>query len=733
MSKRFHFQIPKDNIRVEKFEKSGFSEPYQRLNHSDHGRKLLSQTLTLQQVEFTKKDARFTEELFLQIETPPELSLKTEKLKIEKLGFEIINYSNQNKSIGTAKINKSELETFKTKVIEYTESEDHRRKTYFSSIEDISTIPTESKIKTEIDFESDEEISVIINLYSSLSRKEKMVINNYILDELKKITKDSQIRNFSNGVTSIACKLKSKEIPNIAAEFSTIKEIKNNSVSYISQSMPTESMPNSLTVNEPESDSIVCIIDSGVSDANGIFTSIVSERVPYLPTGSVEPDNNHGTFVASRCVFGDEIDACLGSHLLTPYCKLIDVSVFGLDAIGKPVNPDDFHLRTVIEDVIIRFKDRVKVYNLSLGTNVPINDGEFSDLAKLLDYLSKEHKVLFIVSSGNILKLLGDFPSNHFGHANSRLGSPAESILSITVGSVAKYENSVSLSEIGEVSPFSRIGPGADKGIKPELVAHGGNMIKPYSYAPRVSTIGISRDGKTLAVDVGTSHSAPIISQYAQRLFDFYPESDPNLVKALLYHFAEKRKVHEEIVSDPNNFVGFGEPKIENALEAGNFNAAYIYEGQLDDYNYQYVSFHVPDSLAEDNKEAQLKIKITITYDPPVNPDNDTEYSQTRISAQLIKPTEVGMRPISVSGDDKVLLPWNPAIQFEKSFTRSYFTGKWELKLRLYCRGKLPNNYLQDYAVVIEIIDENNSTDTYSNIKNQFSSIYTTIKIRTAA
>lgn len=733
MSKRFHLQIPKENVRSEKYEKTGGGESYQRLNHYTHGTKLLSQTLRLGQIEFTKKDATFTEDLFLQIETPAELSVKHEKFKIEKLGLEFISYSKENKSIGTAKMKKSNFKDLTERIAQYAGTEEHVGKSYFSVIEDISVIPAENKIKTEIDYESEEKISIVINLYNALSRKERLAINNFIVEELKQKADDAQIRNFSNGITSIACIIKEKDIPKLAEEFSTIKEIKKNYVTFITTSTSVESMPNPLVINAPKSDSIICIIDSGISDANGIFSPIVVERIAQLPPSSIKPDNIHGTFVASRCVFGDEIDSCLGSHDLTPYCKLMDVSVFGIDVHGQDVNPDEFHLRSVIEDIVMQHNDRVKVYNLSLGSSIPINDFEFSELAKLLDFLSKTHKVLFIISAGNINSLLGTFPNDHFSNPHSRLGCPAESILSITVGSIAKFINASSLSQQGEISPFSRIGPGADLGIKPELVIHGGNLISQYNFSPRVATYGISEDGRSLAVDNGTSHSAPLISQYAQQLFDLYPDSDPNLVKALLYHFAEKRNIHEEIVQDLINYVGFGEPNIENAIEAKEYNSAYIYEGSLDQENYQYISFHIPDTLAESNKDSKLKIKITIVYDPPVNPDNEAEYSMARISAQLIKPTDNGMKPINISGDDKYTLPWNPTIQFEKSFSRSYLSGKWELRLRLYCRGKLPEDYLQDYAVVIEISDELGSTDVYSDISIQFASLYKQIKINLAA
>ena len=731
---KFHFQIPNENIKNIKYEKTGGSVSVQRENHSEHGLKLKAQTYNLKNQELTKKDSYFTTDIYLQIETPSNVSLKSQKLKIEELGFELLSYSSSNNSIGTARIKKTVLAKFEEKLDGYIESKDHTGKTYFSPIEELSSIPPETKIKTEIDYESEQEIEVIINLFNALSQKERIAVNGAILEELKNYAKNIDHFTFKNGISSIECKIQKKFIQKIATEFTTIKEIKPNHTFFVENSVPAERLPNSLTIKPVISASMICIIDSGISNANGIFNNLVSYRITkFLPKGSIDSSYDHGTFVASRCLFGDNIDDCIGTNILQPYCNIIDIPVFGVNNLGEETYPNDFGLRKTVEEVVNQFHSTVKVYNLSLGVPVPIKDFEFTELAKLIDYLSKEFKVLFVISAGNIDKKLGDFPCDHFGNIDSRIGCPAESLLGLTVGSIAKYSNNNALSEPNFLSPFSRIGPGADQGIKPEVVAHGGNLINPYNHAQRIATYGIGQDGLSLAVDNGTSHSAPLISQYAQRLFDSYPNSDPNLVKALLCHFSEFRDVHHQLTEGHSRYLGFGEPNIERALVAGPHNAAYIYEGQLDQENYQYISFHVPSTLAADSQHGKLKIRITITFDPPVNPDNETEYSNSRISAKLIKPTSNGKKEINISGDQSFNLPWNPIIQFEKSFSRSYLSGDWELRLRLYTRGNINDDYKQDYSVVIEIIDMENHINVYSDIEKQFGSIYKRIEIRIAA
>ncbi|UII81076.1 S8 family peptidase [Flagellimonas sp. CMM7] len=729
---KFHYEIPKENIRNAKYEKQGFSPTVKRINHSQHGIRLRTLTRNFVKSTLSKKDIEYTSDLFLQLETPDKVTIKSQKQKIENLGFELLSFSTNNESIGTAKIGKDKFPKFEERLNNYIESADNTGKTYFAPIENISSIPPETKISRKIDFESEEEIEITINLFSVISKKELLAISNSIEVELRNYSTIIRKRDFKNGITIIYCKLQAKHLAKIAADYSTIKEIKLSQTFFVPQAMPTEALPNPLKIDKITSDSIICIVDSGISK-NPIMDDLIKDRFVYVDSASIDCDYNHGTFVASRCVFGDNIDSCLGSHNLIPYCNLIDLAVFGVDHSGQLLGPSEFLLMSAIEDVVDKYSGVVQVYNLSLGADSPISDAQFSDIAKLLDYLSKKYKVLFVIAAGNMTSLLGDFPNGHFGNANSRIGCPAESLLGLTIGSIAKHTNPNALSGSNVVSPFSRKGPGADRGIKPELVAHGGNLISPYDHSLRLATYGISKDGNNLAIDVGTSHSTPLISQYAQRLFDSYPHSDPNLVKGLLCHFTDPRSNHEELNEPSLNYVGFGEPNVDRALRAGDNNAAYIYEGKLDQENYQFIGFHVPSTLNANEQETKLKIKITITYDPIVNPDNNKEYSGARITAKLYKNTLTGKKEINISSDDKYNLPWNPIIQFEKIFSRSYSSGYWELRLRLYTRGKVSDSYKQDYSAVIEIIDENKKTDVYADIANEFSEIYKKIEVIVAA
>lgn len=296
-------------------------------------------------------------------------------------------------------------------------------------------------------------------------------------------------------------------VKKIFQNYSTVKKISRNHYALVEQSVPVDNLPNPLKVMVPKSNSMIGIIDTGIESSSNIFTNLIVAKYPQLPPNSVSSPNDHGTFVASRCLFGDKIDNCITTHKLEPYCRVIDIPVFGKDFRGNEVALSELQLMKAIQNIVPRISNKVKVFNLLLGFNNSIRDFSYSNLAKLIDYISKVYNVIFVISAGNINQLLGDFPVGHFNNLNSRINSPAESLLSITVGSIAKYDNSSSLSKCNQPSPFTRIGPGADKGIKPELVPHGGNLAVTYNPLPRIAAYGIDKDGKKLSVDNGTSFS----------------------------------------------------------------------------------------------------------------------------------------------------------------------------------------------------------------------------------
>lgn len=533
-----HYRIPYENVRFEGVVPPKGGRSFKRNDYADHASFLLERSSHVRTSLSRKDDYNWSKYLFLNIKSPQSTVIKSEKTKLKALGFEILSLNRFHKNVCLAKISKDNFDALEIKIQKYANEVGNPGKTNLAILDDIEEVEAEEKLSGLAKLQDD--LTVIIYLYNSLSQKERFVILNHLEAEFKNLSIDTESQVFANGTTAISCKADYTVLENIIKSYSTVNKVELNSSFYIKRSLPASKLPTMLTVNAPISNSIVAIIDSGIESSSVPFRSLVTTNLRYLPKSAVDVDQDHGTFVASRCLYGDEIDSCLSSSVLTPYCRVMDVTVFGKDKLGESVGPDDFSLMNIIGEVVKKHHKEIKVYNLSLGKKEPIKDFDYSEVAKQIDYLSKIYGVIFIVASGNIDIPLGVYPHDHFGNIGSRLGSPAESLLAITVGSIAKYDNANCLAIKNEISPFSRIGPGADGGLKPEIVTHGGNLEKGYKASTRTSSYGINNMGNELAIDVGTSFSAPLVSQYVIRLIDAFPEATTNLIKALLISFCSE-------------------------------------------------------------------------------------------------------------------------------------------------------------------------------------------------
>ncbi len=233
----------------------------------------------------------------------------------------------------------------------------------------------------------------------------------------------------------------------------------------------------------------------------------------------------------------------------------------------------------------------VRVINFSLGNIDQRSLQELSPWARLLDWLSFEYKVLFIVSAGNCLDDIrladteGANQSSLFdsrqeilcgidkNQRNHRLLSPAESLNALTVGALqgdASGDLNPSIRGFDPIddmdlpSPYSRIGPGYRGSIKPDVYTLGGRLLydnDPNDEKLRTPVIHSEPPGIQVAYpssrpelltntsyQVGTSHAAAIITHNAGHVFEMleelrgeYPDRlasdfDAVLIKALLVH-----------------------------------------------------------------------------------------------------------------------------------------------------------------------------------------------------
>lgn len=237
----------------------------------------------------------------------------------------------------------------------------------------------------------------------------------------------------------------------------------------------------------------------------------------------------------------------------------------------------------------------VKVINLSVGDPTRPFHRQAGSWARLIDWLSWKHKILFIVAAGNTEfhasdedpapRDVGSLASaDRIRHtlqrmvANRRkrsIHAPAEAINALTIGSVhndASGDFTPSFAQVDILpdsrlpSPITRNGPGFKRGVKPELLLPGGRVLFKNGTAaflewrgggaPGVKAAAPTKDGRLdmVAHSRGTSNATALASNAAGRIGELllelgndvslpvplHSDAVAPLIKAMLVHGAQK-------------------------------------------------------------------------------------------------------------------------------------------------------------------------------------------------
>ena len=729
---RTHFEIPEQATHEDRVHSQGRSVLYLRSDFRAHGEALLVASRTTRAALSRTRDYDAIGDMFAQISAPAGRRIAAERSKLAAEGVEIISLLPEpNRAL--VRIPKARMQALESRIERYATEWRHPNRATFSVIETIEPVSAESKLDDSLPPDLHMPTPCILHLYARLSEREQASVARSVTEFVASLGHVAALRHLSTGTTLVETVLSRPEMLATGREFSTIRYIAPNRTFYLTDGVPLGRIPGDVKVEQPTTDIAVAVVDSGIAPSSPYIGHALATTIRALPPGATVPEYNHGTFVASRILYGEGLDGQLALGRLTPACRLVDIPVFGLTPSGADVYPTEAQLAQAVDSALQKLPKGVRVINASVGTDEPIQDGKFSVVASVLDHHARERDLVVVVSAGNIRdprlvrNYRAEIPRPHW-----RLDAPGEALLALTVGSIAHYEDKGVLAQHRWLSPFSRRGPGADGGLKPELVAHGGNCyaVDPL-YTRRIAALGLHGDGVQVACDVGTSFAAPLVSRDAAIVCGHYLSPSANLVRALLCHFAEPAFAPAVGVTQ-HELVGLGEPMVERCIMPRPHAAAFLHSGHIRADVFRYVPFYVPEALASGAGKGHLRIRVTVALDPPVNPQNLPAYAQCRMTLGLRKPQEVGHRDLAVTGESVDTARWSPLLSFEKRFQRRYRAGAWELRLRAWTRD-LPEHHVQGYAAVIEVIDDSQTVDVWSEVAKHAGAAFKPATVRGAA
>ena len=400
---------------------------------------------------------------------------------------------------------------------------------------------------------------------------------------------------------------------------------------------------------------VVGLLDSGVGDNDYLRPWMIGDEENIADLVDEDINRSHGTAVASVINYGDflenkDLTKCGPCKIKSCIVNTNRTQIYENELVAN------------IQNAIAKHPD-IKIWNLSQGTTKTIDNDRYSDLGIALDSLQKDNRILICKSAGNVDPRA----------ENQRITDGADSLLSLVVGSIAHKKTTNNDADENDRSPFSRIGPGVENAVKPDLVHYGGNMDTHLSL--------FSEWGRQFCRWSGTSFSTPRITALAANLNQMIGgECNPLLLKALLVHNSDYPVGLSKTPEELRREMGFGLPSvITDMLNNDADECTMVFHQTLQKgTNIVSLDFPYPQSLVE-NGYFIGEITLSMAVNPVINAGQGCEYCQSQVDVLLetydhVEHVQLGegmMRNESRTSKDAVNV-LNASIYSSKAFKKEF-------------------------------------------------------------
>ncbi len=440
--------------------------------------------------------------------------------------------------------------------------------------------------------------------------------------------------------------------------------IQDNAPYLISQgfdvkySNPTDSDKEEVNIDvdpleEPNNEGIIGVIDGAIIKHSYLENWIDSEDLRTNKDYSDMDKLFHATKVCSILVHGGDINKSLG---LDDKCGHFKVKHFAV--LDDYTDVTDISDR--IEKVVRNNYKKIKVWNLSLGTDSEIPESFISPIACLLDRLQSELDIIFVVSATNK-------PRDYYVDDNYKIGSPADSINSLVVGAVKMTDK--------KRTTYSRLGGVLNFFIKPDISYYGGDDDRfLYAY-----------NGCKYVKCKGTSFAAPFVARKVAFLI-YNAGLSREEAKALLIHTSsgwnEKQDDFEHIGR------GIVYSSIDSILTSPDDEIRFIFSNNTKAFNSNNYSLPIPLNA---NGKSPFSVKATMCYFTSCSPNCGVDYTNIEVDFKFGPVGESGLSSIKDDGQYELERYVN------ENTARSEFC-KWDNVKHIYSIGPKTQNGIKRAA-----------------------------------
>lgn len=735
--RRPHLRIEQPLELSTRVYEGGGGGTYPRTSYATHARKIFAEAQQLKAIFASLSDVSTTDRRYFRVALPNDktISTSTGASLADDLYSKLVGAPSD--QIGHVSTTTASLGLLLDELQRYA-APGNVGKSKFAVLEHMGAIPLEEKVSAKAEAllrTAKTDADVLLGLFRDLSHVERQAIIQGIREWLtSKRAALTSVTEVETG-TYLRVLAPADVVREVAQLFMSVQSV--DPVEYVLDlsSSPGVALSQQLEVLPNASSAIAGIFDSGVVTGSRFLDGSIVQRESPLGT----PYNqDHGTFVASRIIYGDTLRDQVAAGRLSPDVKVLSICTIVADDIGnkKPVSTEQ--MMRIVRETVTRWHTQIRVYNISQNlfpsdpsVDPTISNDFVSPLAAELDRLARRFGILFVVTAGNFPQPGAAFPIEqypaHFATTLARIVPPAESVLALTVGSIAARANAGSLAPAGQPSPFTRKGPGFAKFRKPDLVAHGGNYGARWQEVDDLATAGIGDHGNHLCYGSGTSFAAPIVTRLAAKLFDAVPGATPELVRALLIHFADV--VDEKSIPDLHHLVGNGHPDADRLLSSTQWAQTFVHVGALPYREMRRVAFYVPKGLCSRSGRRRVCVRVTVAYTPETDRTLKAGYCKSHVRCKLAKLDPQGrIKEIDANdGEAVVKARYAGLTRLEKTFSASVSGGEWVLLMEHVSRWSLKDEGMPIAAIItVEDPRRDPKVDVLAMIRNEVPNKYVT-------
>lgn len=347
---------------------------------------------------------------------------------------------------------------------------------------------------------------------------------------------------------------------------------------------------NNIAIPHPQNEPIIGVLDTPFNN-DVYFHEWVDYQSLLSPDISLHPEDYvHGTSVTSILVDGPK-----GNPELDDSCGRFRVRHFG---VATKQGFSAFTLLRKLEGILAENTD-IRVWNLSLGSKLEIDDNFISPVAAELDRLQNKYDVIFVIAGTNR-------PSNAT-KKNMRIGAPADSLNSIVVNAVNMANTPASYTRNGPVLSFFH---------KPDLSYYGGDGTRS------IEKICVCCNNLGASYQAGTSFAAPWITRKLAYLI-YIMGMNREVAKALLIDSAAG---WNNTISQKTGY-GIVPKNIRDIIQTKDDEIRFYLTGTTDEYETYDYSLPIPITKGTHPFFA----RATLTYFPACNRNQGVDYTCTEM------------------------------------------------------------------------------------------------------